>query len=166
MEKGKEIFSICAFLSYFYMRASGESSVLLCCIRYKVKKFICLVGDCMITKICDNCGKFLPVSKRCHCKPYKCRHEFFYDTYEWKKARAQCRKKCFELDLYSYFVLHRIEYGRIVHHIIPLEKDYSLRSSQDNLIYLTDSNHRLIHELYKNDFEKTVKILRGCLEMF
>lgn len=31
--KGKEIFSICAFLSYFYMRASDESSALLCYMR-------------------------------------------------------------------------------------------------------------------------------------
>lgn len=120
----------------------------------------------MITKMCDNCRKIIPVGKKCSCRLDKCRHEYFYDTYEWKKARQQCRKKCFELDLYSYFVLHRIEYGRIVHHIIPLEDDYSLRTSQDNLIYLTDSNHMKIHELYKKDFESTVETLRGCLEKF
>lgn len=120
----------------------------------------------MIRKKCDNCGKLLPVDKKCSCRPDKLRHEFFYDTYEWKKARELCRKKCLGLDLYSYFVLHRIEYGRIVHHIIPLEKDGSLRTSQDNLIYLTDSNHMRIHELYKTDFENTVKTLRGCIKMF
>lgn len=124
----------------------------------------------MITKLCDKCRKIIPVGKKCSCitsiRAKKQQHELFYDSSEWKKARELCRKKCFELDLYSYFVLHRIEYGRIVHHIIPLEDDYSLRISQDNLIYLTDCNHRLIHELYENDFEKTVKALRGCIKMF
>lgn len=120
----------------------------------------------MIKKICDRCGKVLPVDKKCFCRPDKQRHEFFYDTYEWKKARRKCREKCFEIDLYSWFVLHRLEYGRIVHHIVPLEKDWDLRTSQDNLIYLTDSNHALIHELYKSDFENTAEMLRGLLKMF
>ena len=123
-------------------------------------------GDDMIRQKCDNCGRFLPVNRKCGCRPDKFRHEFFYDTYEWKKARELCRKKCLGLDLYSYFVLNKIEYGRIVHHIVPLEKDYSLRTAQSNLIYLTDSNHMKIHELYMHDFENTVKILRGCIEKF
>lgn len=122
--------------------------------------------DGMIRRKCENCGKFLPINKKCGCRPDKLRHEFFYDTYEWKRARKLCKKKCLGIDLYSYFVLHKIEYGRIVHHIIPLECDYSLRTTQSNLIYLTDSNHSHIHELYRNDFENTVKTLRGCIEKF
>ena len=90
----------------------------------------------------------------------------FYKSSDWLKARDKCIQRCCGIDLYSYFVLHRIEYGQTVHHIVPLLDNYSLRLSQDNLIYLTESNHRTIHKLYESEYLETVKSLRKILHDF
>lgn len=131
----------------------------------------------MISKLCTRCGRRVPVGGQCVCaswlkyKPcdsdkYSSDTKQFYHTAEWKKARAFCISRCFGLDLYSFYALHKIEYGQTVHHIVPLIDDRSQGLNQENLIYLTESNHRIIHELYKTDFEGTAKLLRGYLKMF
>lgn len=131
----------------------------------------------MISKLCTRCGKRVPVGSRCVCaswliyKPcnsdkYNYDTKQFYHTAEWKKARALCISGCFGLDLYSLYALNKIEYGQTVHHIVPLTDDRSQGLNQENLIYLTESNHRIIHELYKTDFEGTANLLRGYLKMF
>ncbi|MBS5794935.1 MAG: HNH endonuclease [Clostridiales bacterium] len=53
------------------------------------------------------------------------------------------------LDIYSYYVLGRVEKGEVVHHIVALDEDFSKRLSLSNLIYLTEKNHRNIHNLMK-----------------
>lgn len=131
----------------------------------------------MISKLCTRCGRRVPVGGQCVCaswlkyKPcdsdkYSSDTKQFYHTAEWKKARAFCISRCFGLDLYSFYALRKIEYGQTVHHIVPLIDDRSQGLNQENLIYLTESNHRIIHELYKTDFEGTAKLLRGYLKMF
>ncbi len=134
-------------------------------------------GDDMISKRCIHCGKRVPVGKRCSCIPprkykpsgsetYSAQITRFYQTTAWEKARESCIAQCYGLDIYSLFANNRIEYGRTVHHIVPIIDDYSLRLSPDNLIYLTESNHRIIHELYKTDYNRTAELLRGYVKMF
>lgn len=134
-------------------------------------------GDDMISKRCIYCGKRVPVGKRCSCIPprkykpsgsgkYSAEVKRFYQTAAWEKARERCIAECCGLDIYSLFANNRIEYGRTVHHIVPIIDDYSLRLSPDNLIYLTESNHRIIHELYKTDYSRAAELLRGYVKMF
>lgn len=130
----------------------------------------------MIIKRCDYCGRNNPIGKQCSClhsiskskseNKYTKEDKKFYKSSDWLKARDKCIQLCCGIDLYSYFILHRIEYGQTVHHIVPLLDDYSLRLSQDNLIYLTESNHRTIHRLYESEYLKTTEILRKILHDF
>ncbi len=47
--------------------------------------------------------------------------------------------------------------------IIPIEDDYSKKLDIDNLVPLTDMNHKYIHELYKKDKVRTQERLRFIL---
>lgn len=109
----------------------------------------------MISKYCDKCHKRLKIGEKCSCL-YKhdhkiCMDDDFYKTTEWRNARSKCIELCCGLDLYS-LSKGKIEYGYTVHHIEPLDIMPRLALVQSNLIYLTESNHRIIHELYKKGY--------------
>ncbi len=129
----------------------------------------------MIYTRCQSCKARIEVGKPCE----RCRKNYekirrktrpetdrYYLTGEWQTARSKAIAKTFGLDPYSLIVLGIIEHGFTVHHIVPLETDYSLRSEQSNLIYLTEKNHRKIHELYKVNYENTARMLHCVLEKF
>lgn len=125
----------------------------------------------MIYKRCNICHKRLPIGTKCSCYERKRKADVlnvnsFYNTSEWKHSRDKAIARYYGLDIYSLLVLHKIEYGYTVHHIVPLEIDYSLRNSQDNLIYLTESNHRLIHEQLKKDYHGTIEFLHDLISQF
>ncbi len=117
----------------------------------------------MIIKYCDRCKKKLRIGERCSCA-YKfdhkiCMEDDFYRSREWLTARKKCIELCCGLDLYS---LHqgRVECGFTVHHIRPLRLSPELSLSQSNLIYLTESNHKLIHSMYEHgQYENTAVLL-------
>lgn len=128
----------------------------------------------MMSKMCSRCGKRIPIASSCSCtKKIKNKvnnhHKYnedvkkFYSTKEWNNARERCIAECYGIDLYSFFVLNQIEYGEVVHHIVPIVDDYSKRISADNLIFLTERNHKLIHSLYKNSYSETVHLLKSLL---
>lgn len=129
----------------------------------------------MISKRCDRCGKRIAVGQDCGCRLTKQKRmnnelaekdKSFYNTNEWNTARLECIKRCHGIDLYSLFVLNKIEYGFTVHHIVPLDDDYSLRKTQSNLIYLTESNHQTVHRLYDGRYFETIDLLRSLLQRF
>lgn len=131
----------------------------------------------MISKKCNHCGKQVQIGKSCSCMrknkykatvtdKYSVDIKKFYLSSDWHRARNKCISNCYGIDLYSYYVLHRIEYGQTVHHIVPLIDDYSQRISQQNLIYLTESNHRLIHALYQSEYNYTIKLLKSIVASF
>lgn len=130
----------------------------------------------MMSKMCSRCGKRIPIASSCSCmKKLKSKsnnhHKYnddvkkFYSTKEWNNSRERCIAECYGIDLYSFFVLNRIEYGEVVHHIVPIVDDYSKRISTDNLIFLTERNHKLIHSLYENSYSETVNLLKTLLKM-
>jgi len=129
----------------------------------------------MLSKVCSRCGKRISLASGCTCmkklKRKACNHhkynedvKRFYSTKEWSDARERCIAECCGIDLYSFFVLNRIEYGEVVHHIVPIVDDYSKRTSYDNLIFLTERNHKLIHSLYENSYSETVNMLKSLLK--
>ncbi|MBP3380690.1 MAG: hypothetical protein J6K77_07515 [Ruminococcus sp.] len=131
----------------------------------------------MLSKRCNRCGRRVAVGRQCNCyvphiyKPastdkYTDELKRFYHTADWLTARDECISRCYGIDIYSLFERGVIEYGFTVHHIIPLTDDYSRRLDPGNLIYLTESNHRLIHKLYQTEREQTIGKLRGYVEMF
>lgn len=91
----------------------------------------------------------------------------FYKTGDWIKARAKCIQDCCGLDLYSLYVHGVIEYGFTVHHIEPINITPELRLTQSNLIYLTESNHQIVHSLYDSGkYVETIALLYSLKERF
>lgn len=91
----------------------------------------------------------------------------YYQTTEWKQAKAKALSKTYGLDLFSFYECGHIEYAHTVHHIVPLEEDYTLRANKDNLIPLTEKNHRAIHKLYKSGHkQEIIKKLKEYLAEF
>lgn len=106
---------------------------------------------------CNKCGRTLTVGKACDCtkrlKYAQYHSDSFYQTKEWEKIKPIVIARFNGLDIYSYYKLHIIEHGFTVHHIIPIDEDPNQRLSIDNLIYLTESNHRLLHAKMKKSAE-------------
>ena len=91
----------------------------------------------------------------------------FYRSLFWERAREQCISDCCGLDLYALFVQRRIELGGTVHHIMPLDDYPQLRLEQDNLICISEANHRLVHSLYsEGKFRETSALLRDIKRRF
>jgi len=121
-----------------------------------------------IVKRCSRCNKRIPSGSKCDCKQkrYKeydkdkktSKESQFYKTAEWLAAREKAIYNCGGMDLYSLYVLKRIEYGQTVHHIEPLEERWELRVDGGNLIYLTESNHRVLHNAMKESPQRKAEI--------
>ena len=132
----------------------------------------------MIIKRCPRCGGMVQVGASCGCRQARYREEdrckspeivTFYRSVEWRRAKQSVIQRYNGLDLYSLYHLHLIEYGFIVHHIIPLEERWDLRLDPNNLIYVTASNHQKIHDLYRQGADAkqaTIKLLQGALKRY
>ncbi|URZ06780.1 hypothetical protein [Clostridium felsineum] len=121
---------------------------------------------------CDECSKKVQEQKRQRHREYKAKRmadnkekilQEFYVSKEWTKVRDNVKVRCFYLDIYSYYILGAIENGKTVHHIEPLRNNWGSRLDCDNLIYLTESNHQLIHRMLDKDYKGTVKMLQGLV---
>ncbi|MBP1889798.1 5-methylcytosine-specific restriction endonuclease McrA [Clostridium moniliforme] len=72
----------------------------------------------------------------------------FYSSKQWKCIRELAINDTLGIDIINYYKFNRITAGKIVHHIVELNEDYSKRLNRDNLIYLTESNHKFVHKEY------------------
>ena len=75
---------------------------------------------------------------------YRERYQDFYNGKEWKELRdwkfADANGLCEECRENGKIVV-----GKEVHHIIPIEKDWSKRLDPDNLVLLCRDCHNKIH---------------------
>lgn len=123
----------------------------------------------MIYRRCGICGKRIAVGTKCECskKRYKeedkdkkqSKEKKFYSSAAWQKVRSKAISQCNGLDVYSYYVFRRIEPGQTVHHIEPVKTCWDKRYDVDNLIYLTEANHQLIHKMMGEGSGKTKEIV-------
>lgn len=130
----------------------------------------------MIYKRCPRCNKRIAEGTVCSClknrhKEYKkyrqdTREQSFYSSGEWLRKREDVKVFYKGIDIYSFYVLHTIEEGQTVHHIVELKEDWSRRLDNGNLIYLTEANHQLVHKLYEKDKEGTQKLLYSLIERY
>lgn len=116
-----------------------------------------------IGKMCNYCHRIVEVGKICKCRNTKRYKEKKTDeTYidkRWNKVREKCKSNCFGLDVFAYYHDNKIEFGFTVHHIYPVDEFPERKYDVSNLIYLTEQNHRLVHNMMKIDFAGTVKML-------
>ena len=131
----------------------------------------------MIYKRCDRCRKRLPPGTKCTCTNQRHKEydryardkkaDDFYHSRQWDKAREDAIAYYNGMDIYSYYILNKIEYGDTVHHIVPLKEDWSKRADKDNLIYLTESNHQQIHKaMREGQHDEIIKLLQGAAERY
>lgn len=97
------------------------------------------------------------------------KYKQFYKSNEWIRVRELVIVKCMCIDVLEYYRTGRVVEGQTVHHIVEIDEDWSKRLDIDNLVYLTESNHRHIHTLYNKDDKTkrdTQRMLIGLLERF
>lgn len=119
----------------------------------------------MLMRECPVCGKVHRQGERCpragmRQKEYDrdCRNResaSFYHSGQWKRIQALVKMVCHGLDMYAFYTEHRLAKGRIAHHIIPISQDPGRALDLGNLIYVSDSSHKKIHDAYsKSDDDK------------
>lgn len=83
----------------------------------------------------------------------------FYNSKEWKTARAMTLARDGRMDVWEYLISGRITYPKRVdvHHIEELIEAPKLRSSLDNLVTVSHENHRLIDALYHKGNKKLIQ---------
>lgn len=102
-------------------------------------------------RICNKCNKIVDNKHNCRDKTAEKIYnkvnrpfEEFYQSYAWRKKREQILKRdaglCQECSRNGLTT-----YGNIVHHIIEVKEDYSLRLVDDNLEVICANCHNKEH---------------------
>lgn len=109
--------------------------------------------------MCDECKKKKIESKKKSNRVYNSQNrdkekDKFYKSKEWKAKRKEILDKYKGLDIYDYIVNEKITYANVVHHIEELGEAKCLALDNNNLIPLTDKNHKRIHKFYNENKEK------------
>ena len=124
----------------------------------------------------NGCNKLVPYGVR-YCKAHTIdrtaenreRHkEAFYNSSEWKAARARALARDTGIDIYSYITEGKVVPADTVHHIIELMEDYSRRCDLDNLISISEATHSMISKAYKDERKKAQMqhTLRECIREY
>lgn len=112
-----------------------------------------------------------------HCgivdKPHKCPHitkannsredKKIYKDKRYRKVRGEVLKNHKYKCLWSLYIGSKVKAANDTHHIEEVLDHEELAFEYDNLIPLTQSNHEIVHELYKKDKPGTQKLLRMML---
>lgn len=86
----------------------------------------------------------------------------FYQSSEWKRARAMALARDEETDAWAYLKEGIVQPGGVVHHIISIAERPDLRCVLTNLITVSYVSHREIEKLYnKGDKAKIQAILQA-----
>ncbi|WP_432408628.1 HNH endonuclease [Wukongibacter sp. M2B1] len=116
-------------------------------------------------KFCNECAKKYEKEKQENNKYYDKyirKNKEVYKDKRWTKLTDQCKQRFKGLDIYSYFILGKLEYGNISHHIETVKDCEARRYDIDNLIYLSNVNHGYIHRQYDRS-EKDKKNMQELL---
>lgn len=129
----------------------------------------------MLNKTCPKCNKIIPYEQH-YCEECQKVHDKeiaiyrsksnkkynaelrdktsndFYHSVAWTRLTEQCKTKYKYLDIWSYYYENKIEYGDICHHVEELSKNKSRALDINNLIYVTQKHHNMIHDMYKLNY--------------
>lgn len=90
------------------------------------------------------------------------RYQDFYNSPLWRTLSKAIRSEYYHIDILEYYRTGNIIQGEAVHHIVEIEDDWESRYDSSNLIYLTEKNHRRVHEQY-NKSSKDKKVMQKIL---
>lgn len=88
----------------------------------------------------------------------------FYNSAGWGTLRQDTQQAQGNIDLLLWHESGQIIIADVVHHIIPVRSDWSLRLESENLICLCDQSHKLIHDLLKRGGVSADEAIRRCRE--
>lgn len=97
------------------------------------------------------------------------RENSFYNTKLWKIVREEAIRRYFNIDVLEYYATGKIVPGTTVHHIVEVKEDWNMRIKMDNLICVTEANHRRIHHYYNKDIahrKQMQSVLNGLVSKF
>ena len=101
-------------------------------------------------KTCPICGRIHDINKVCRRPDRKKESGVnkFRNTYKWQQKREQIKTRdkhlCQVCMMNKYNTTQRYTYNDLeVHHIVPIEEDYSKRLDSDNLITLCRYHHEM-----------------------
>lgn len=115
----------------------------------------------IISKIsCSSCGRIHERNYICNAKKKakldkskknRSREDNkMFSTSRWKKLSNRIKEDYNNIDLFSYYILGKIEFSQTVHHIVEFMQDEDLMFDEDNLIPLNNYTHlSIVHKLYK-----------------
>lgn len=113
----------------------------------------------MLMRICSACGRQVRVGELCPClkerqKSYD--HDnrnkkaaSLYHSRPWQLLQLAVKSRAQYIDEYVMYYEKRMTAGRIAHHIIPVDERPDLALNPQNLVYVSDKTHKLIHDAYK-----------------
>lgn len=90
----------------------------------------------------------------------------FYVSSEWKRIRRKVLQLDGGLDVYLYMTQGKIVLADTVHHIIPIQEDWSMRCCVENLMSLNHNTHSMIEKMYEKDREGTEKKLKKMIRLY
>lgn len=106
-------------------------------------------------KVCASCADGQNAGQSRHMEYNRFRRDKkaaeFYTSQGWRNARENALKLYDGIDIYAYYIQHRVIAADMVHHIVELEDDWTKRLDMTNLIPLSNGNHGIISALYKKD---------------
>lgn len=113
----------------------------------------------MLMRICSACGRQVRVGESCPClkerqKSYdrdnrNKKAASLYHLRPWQLLQLAVKSRAQYIDEYVMYYEKRMTAGRIAHHIIPVDERPDLALNPQNLVYVSDKTHKLIHDAYK-----------------
>ena len=71
----------------------------------------------------------------------------------WRKIVSQVKARAKGLDEYQLLINGAIVFGTIAHHIYTVDERPDLKTSLENLIFVSSGTHNFIHGEYDRDAE-------------
>lgn len=122
----------------------------------------------MLMRICPSCGRQVRVGETCPCrltrqKEYDREHRnkqsaSLYHSRAWQLLQLAVKSRAQYLDEYVLYFEHRMTAGRIAHHIIPIDERPDLAYNPQNIIFVSDKTHKMIHDAYAKGKEEKEKM--------
>lgn len=119
------------------------------------------MGEVMLNRICEICGRTVRHGKPCVCRAMRHRRyderwrdkdkAAFYHGKAWQRTAEAARKRAQYVDEVIYAETGRLVPGAIVHHIEPIDENPMRKLDMENLIFVSAGTHKRIHDAYEKN---------------
>ena len=89
----------------------------------------------------------------------------FYSTPAWQHLRMKKEAQQFGIDIFEYYTTGRIIQAEQYHHIEEITEAWDKRLNENNIIGVSEANHRRIHKEYERSYTAKRKMQHALKEM-